>query len=86
MASIREAGKVATPAVMLSVSLFCLAALIEGFVSPSALPYAVKAGVAITSAAILLIYFLVLGISARITRPAQVDQEEPEPDAATAAA
>lgn len=61
MASLRRAAIEATPAMGASVVLFCLAAVIEGFVSPSALPYAVKAGVAIASAAILVFYVVVLG-------------------------
>lgn len=60
-ASLRLAAIEATPAMGASVVLFCLAAVIEGFVSPSALPYAVKAGVAIASAAILVFYVVVLG-------------------------
>jgi uncharacterized membrane protein SpoIIM required for sporulation len=61
MASLRRAAVEATPAMGASVVLFCLAAVIEGFVSPSALPYMVKAGVAITSVGILVFYTLVLG-------------------------
>ena len=38
-----------------------LAALIEGFISPTSLPYALKAGVAILSGGLLVFYFLVLG-------------------------
>jgi len=65
MASLRKAAIEATPAVGAAVVLFCLAAVIEGFVSPSALPYEVKAGVAIASTAILLFYVLGLGLARR---------------------
>ena len=61
MASLRRAAVEATPTMGVAVVLFCLAAIIEGFVSPSAVPYAVKAGVAIVSAAMLLFYVVGLG-------------------------
>ena len=48
------AGRIQTAALI-------LAALIEGYVSPSSLPYEVKAAVASTSSAILMIYFVMLG-------------------------
>jgi hypothetical protein len=38
-----------------------LAALIEGYISPSALPYGVKASVAAMSTCVLGFYFVVLG-------------------------
>ncbi len=41
--------------------LFFLAALIEGFLSPSAAPYWIKAAVAIVSSGTLMGYFVVLG-------------------------
>jgi hypothetical protein len=46
---------------MVAVVLFFLAALIEGFVSPSPLPYAIKAFIAIASASLLMFYFVILG-------------------------
>ena len=42
----------------LATVLFILAAFLEGFVSPSTLPYATKAGVAVATAAALGFYFL----------------------------
>jgi hypothetical protein len=42
--------------------LFALAALIEGFLSPSSAPYWIKVLVAIISSAILMIYFVLLGM------------------------
>lgn len=60
LASLHREAKRALPTVGASVVLFFLAAFIEGFVSASALPYAVKAGVAILSALLLLTY-LALG-------------------------
>jgi uncharacterized membrane protein SpoIIM required for sporulation len=44
-----------------SIALFVFAAGIEGFLSPSAAPYAVKAAVAIVSTVFLLVYFFALG-------------------------
>jgi uncharacterized membrane protein SpoIIM required for sporulation len=62
-ASLRQATSLAAPSVGAAVVLFCLAALIEGFVSPSAAPYAVKAGVAVLSVVLLLFYLVGLGIA-----------------------
>jgi hypothetical protein len=45
--------------------LFVLAAGIEGFLSPSSAPYAIKAAVAILSCVLLLFYFVVLGLRNR---------------------
>jgi hypothetical protein len=45
--------------------LFLLAALIEGIVSPSALPYWVKATVAVVTSGMLVFYFVVLGQTKR---------------------
>src|SRR5487761_1241987 len=60
-ASLRLASKEAVTSVCFSVILFCLAAFIEGYISPSALPYAVKASVAVLSTSLLLFYFVILG-------------------------
>jgi uncharacterized membrane protein SpoIIM required for sporulation len=65
MASLRRAAVLATPTMGAAVVLFCLAALIEGFVSPSAIPYAVKALVALASGGLLLFYVVGLGIAGR---------------------
>ncbi len=60
-ASLRRAGLEAAPTMGLMVALFFMAAPIEGFLSPSAVPYKVKAAVAIVSAACILFYVIVLG-------------------------
>ncbi|HQU46155.1 MAG TPA: stage II sporulation protein M, partial [Pirellulales bacterium] len=60
-ASLRLAAKEAVTSVSLSVLLFCLAAFIEAYISPSSLPYSAKASVAVTSAGLLLIYLVILG-------------------------
>ncbi len=60
-AALRRAAAEAMPSVYAAVLLFLLAALIEGFLSPSAAPYSVKLAVAIASCAILAFYFVGLG-------------------------
>ncbi len=60
-ASLRRAGREAMPIMGAAMVLFALAACIEGFISPSPLPYAVKAAIAIGSTILLFIYIVVLG-------------------------
>ena len=60
-ASLRKAAAETMPIMGAAMVLFLLAALVEGFVSPSAAPYAVKAGVALLSSGMLTFYFVVLG-------------------------
>ncbi len=60
LASLQREAKNALPTIGASVCLFVLAAFLEGFVSASNLPYGVKAGIAITSA-LLLVAYLALG-------------------------
>jgi uncharacterized membrane protein SpoIIM required for sporulation len=59
--ALRLAAKEAVTSVSFSVILFCLAAFIEGYISPSALPYPVKASVAVLSTCLLLFYLVILG-------------------------
>jgi len=61
LASLRRAAKVAMPTISAAVVMFLMAALIEGFLSPSGAPYQVKVAVAVLSAAMLLFYIVVLG-------------------------
>jgi uncharacterized membrane protein SpoIIM required for sporulation len=61
-ASLRKAVGQATPTMAVAVILFCLAAIIEGFLSPSPAPYAIKAGVAILSTVLLVGYVFGLGL------------------------
>lgn len=58
LASLRREAIGALPTVGAAVFLFVLAAFLEGFVSASTLPYAVKATIAVVSAALLLAYLL----------------------------
>ena len=60
-ASLRKTAEEAMPIMGAAMILFFLAALIEGFLSPSAAPYAIKAMVAIVTSGLLMFYFVVLG-------------------------
>ncbi len=59
--SLIKAGREALPIAMCAVVLFCLAALIEGFISPSPLPWWFKGAVGALSSCLMMIYFIVLG-------------------------
>lgn len=59
--SVRVGALRAVPIISAAVVLFILAAFTEGFISPSPLPYVVKAGWAIMSSGLLMFYFVVLG-------------------------
>lgn len=59
--SFLRSAKKSLPIIVVAVILFFLAAFIEGFISPSPLPYVVKALVAIGSASLLMFYFVILG-------------------------
>ncbi len=59
--SLRRAAVQATPTMGAAVVLFCLAAMIEGFLSPSSAPYALKAATAVASALVLILYVVGLG-------------------------
>ena len=62
IAALRLAGREILPVIMFSVTLFIMAAFIEAFVSPSPLPYVFKAGVAIISGTLLVVYIFGLGL------------------------
>ncbi len=61
LASLQKTATEAMPLMGTAMLLFFLAAMIEGFVSPTGLPYPVKAGVGILSGGVLMFYFIVLG-------------------------
>jgi uncharacterized membrane protein SpoIIM required for sporulation len=68
-ASLLKAAKEAMPVMGAAMILFFLAALIEGFVSPSGLSYEwVKAPVAVLCSGLLMFYFVVLGFPRRSRR------------------
>ncbi len=64
-ASLRKTAEEAMPIMGAAIVLFFLAALIEGFLSPSSAPYWSKALVAILSSGLLMFYFVVLGFPRR---------------------
>lgn len=60
--SLLKTAREALPIAMTGMILFCMAAVIEGFVSPQPeIPWAVKGGIAIASNFLLLFYLVVLG-------------------------
>lgn len=63
--SLRLQGIKAMPVIMAAVVLFVLAAFTEGFISPSPLPYPIKALWAIASSGAMMYYFVVLGFPRR---------------------
>lgn len=60
-AALRHTAPRALEIALAATVLFVLAAFIEGYISPSGLPYAFKAGVAIVSTLLLLGYVFALG-------------------------
>jgi len=63
--SLRKAGRESMPVIGAAMVMFFMAALIEGFLSPSAAPYWLKATVAMVSSAFLAFYFVILGFPRR---------------------
>jgi uncharacterized membrane protein SpoIIM required for sporulation len=62
--SLIRTAREALPIAMCAVALFCFAAMIEGFISPTSsdyMPWWVKGAVAVICSCALMIYFVVLG-------------------------
>jgi len=57
LASLRKASRQVAPVLLVACLFFVLAAVIEGLISPSGTPLEVKQGIALVSAATLLVYF-----------------------------
>jgi len=70
--SLRKSSQAAMPLMGAAMAMFFMAALIEGFLSPSAAPYALKAIVALLSSSVLMFYFVVLGYPRRRSPPQAV--------------
>ena len=70
-ASLAKTGRDVMPVMGAAIVMFFMAALIEGFLSPSAAPYWLKVAVAILSSSLLAFYFVVLGFPRRLTVPQQ---------------
>ncbi len=60
-ASLRKTATEAMPIMGAAMVLFCLAAMVEAFVSPSSAPYWVKATIAVICSGMLMFYFVILG-------------------------
>ncbi len=67
-ASLQKTGRDAIPIMGAAIVMFFFAAMIEGFLSPSAAPYWLKATVAVLSSGLLTFYFVVLGLPREIFR------------------
>ncbi len=65
LASLQKTAVEAMPLMGTAMLLFFLAAMIEAFISPTGLPYPIKAGVGILSSGVLMFYFIVLGFPRR---------------------
>ena len=61
--------------IFINVVMFFLAALIEGFLSPSAAPYPVKVFVALLSSGLLAVYFIVLGFPSELRAHETANQD-----------
>jgi uncharacterized membrane protein SpoIIM required for sporulation len=72
--SLRRAASQIVPIMSVGVIFFLTAAPIEAFISPSALPYPVKAGVAIVSALMIFFYIAMLGYAGSKTTMAPADK------------
>jgi uncharacterized membrane protein SpoIIM required for sporulation len=59
--SLRKAATEAMPIMGAAMILFFMAAMIEAFISPSALPYWFKATIAVLCSGLLMTYFVILG-------------------------
>lgn len=64
--SLYRSARAAVPIMAASAVLFFLAALTEGFISPSPLPYLVKAAWAVLSSGLISFYFVVLGFPTQL--------------------
>lgn len=73
--SLTRAAKLSLPTMLAAVVMFFMAAVIEGFLSPSPAPYEVKAAVAMLSTLMLLVYFVVLGYSDEMPEDSMKDAE-----------
>ena len=68
--SVRESGRQAIPIMTASAALFFLAAVTEGFLSPSNVPYLFKVAWSIISSGMISFYFVILGFPSGPARSA----------------
>ena len=59
--SLKQASQDVMPMMGAALAMFFFAALIEGFLSPSSVPFAIKATVAMVTSGMLTTYFVILG-------------------------
>ncbi|MCE9547791.1 MAG: stage II sporulation protein M [Planctomycetia bacterium] len=79
MESLQAAVREAVPTIVAAAILFTLAACIEGFLSPSDLPYGFKVIVGAISAALLVTYFVLLGWPRPATVGGELDSDVGNP-------
>ncbi len=70
-ASLQKNGAEMMPVMCAAMLLFFFAAIIEGFLSPSAAPLWIKSAVCLLSSALLAFYFVVLGFPRRLLNAAR---------------
>jgi uncharacterized membrane protein SpoIIM required for sporulation len=70
-ASLQKHGAEMMPVMCAAMLLFFFAAIIEGFLSPSAAPLWIKSAVCLLSSALLAFYFVVLGFPRRLLNAAR---------------
>ena len=75
LSALVKAGREGMPVMGSAMVMFFMAALIEGFLSPSAAPYWLKVFVAIVSSSLLAFYFVVLGFPRGLTMPSRRIEE-----------
>ena len=80
--SIRANAMKAVPIMAASVMLFILAAITEGFISPSPLPYVVKAIWSVLSSGLISFYFVVLGFPRDVLKVTPGPETGDQPNAA----
>jgi uncharacterized membrane protein SpoIIM required for sporulation/uncharacterized RDD family membrane protein YckC len=76
LASLMRSARESVPIIAVAAILVGTAAPIEAFISPSSLPYAVKAGVAIFSLVVLAYYLVVLGRRAQRLKRTIADESD----------
>jgi uncharacterized membrane protein SpoIIM required for sporulation len=77
--ALRKTARETMPLMGAAMVMFFLAALVEGFFSPSAAPKELKALFAVFCSCLLAVYFIVLGFPKGIMMPVGTDQRIEEP-------
>jgi uncharacterized membrane protein SpoIIM required for sporulation len=77
--ALRKTARQTMPVMGAAMVMFFLAALVEGFFSPSAAPYWLKSLFAVFCSCLLAVYFIVLGFPRGIMMPADLPNENSTP-------